>query len=237
MIEIQRLGQTVGAWLDYYYAVSSTQKILAESAVRFPIVGFLERQDNIKVQLEYKHSVFVTRRIDIEWECRKNEMKLGLMEVKYIRKDSMSEEEKQRIINDLIRLGMLPKDDTSARYFLLCGDRTLFDNLFCIRKNSAKNRQSSQQIIRLSPKQSFKKSYGYRKLKTHLDYWLDFNKSDKRVVTCKSFRQNFLRRFAIEYYGNDNYKKMRIGWAFTTSLMYVKQDGRSFVGIWKIEQE
>lgn len=233
MIEIQRLGQAVGAWLDYY-AVSDTQKILAESAVRFPIVGFLERQDNIKVQLEYKHSIFVTRRIDIEWEG-KDGTSLGLMEIKYIRRDSMSKEEKQRIINDLIRLGMLPEDSTSAKYFLLCGDRTLFDDLFCIRKNIVMNSLSSQKIIPLSQKQSSKVNRR-RKVKTHLDYWIDFNKSDKHIVACKSFVKKFIKEFAVEYYGNDNYKKMEIGWAFTTSLMYAKWSGKSFVGIWKIEQ-
>lgn len=230
MIDIQRLGNVIGAWLDYYYAVSDTQKVLAESAIRFPVTAYLERQDHVKVNLEYKHELYTSRRIDIEWENSINSNVLGLMELKYIREDTASKDEKQRVINDLLRLGILPNKDGIDKYFVLCGDKTFFYKIVC--KSPTRFKRTTQNLF-LPQRRTTKK----KKLTTIFDQWLDFNLCDNHYVFCKSFHQSFLKKYAMEYYGDKGFHQMPVGWSFYSRLEYIKLDGKSFVGIWKIDRD
>lgn len=216
MLEIAKLGSAVKSWLDYWYAVSDTSNLLAESSIRFPITSYLERTKHItNVELECQHSIFTSRRIDIKWET--SDGRCSLMEIKFVRKNSDSTEEMQRIFNDLLRLSLI-NDGETDKYFMLCGPFSTFEYVFKIRsipKNSEISEKSKDTLGEYT---------------TKLDMWLGFSDScsnKKDVIETKDER--YWKEFKKEYDC-----KIQNNLSFSTKQEFLQKQGFSIVGIWSI---
>ena len=113
---IQSVANVVHSWMSYIYEVSDTKHLAAESSLRYPIVGYFERCNNIKILMEEDLPSFSGKRVDFMW-TEENKYKY-YMEMKYIRDNSINV---QGIYDDIFRLALI-EDDNSMKYFMLCGN-------------------------------------------------------------------------------------------------------------------
>ena len=121
------LKDSIFYWLNYFCNVSKSD-ILLESSIRFPLIEYLERKFNAKVDLEVSHPKFKNKLIDFKYVLNDIENQSGYIELKFLRKDTASANARQRIFNDIIRLAAL--DENLVNYFILCGRRDYFNGRF-----------------------------------------------------------------------------------------------------------
>lgn len=88
--------------MSYTSAVGRSY-VLAESSIKYPLAEYLERTNPENIKLEYNHPKLEKRRIDIYFKSSDDTE--TLIEFKFIKdKSTRSDDEKQRIFNDLMRL-------------------------------------------------------------------------------------------------------------------------------------
>lgn len=117
--EHQQLARCIYFWLNYHSTVSKSDTLL-ESAVRFPLVEYIERRCGEQVKLEVGHPDFDRLRIDFSYAVS------GItrnIELKYLHDYSDRDDEFKRFFDDLVRLAIL---EGSINYFILCGSWDLY---------------------------------------------------------------------------------------------------------------
>ena len=122
-VSVSQLATAVMWWLSYTSAIGRNY-VLGEGSIKFPTSEYLERSTIDEIELEYSHPKFSRKRFDLFFK-KKNDEKI-VFEFKYIKDGSTrTQEEKQRIFNDLMRLFFSLDTDHKA-YFLICGNQTDF---------------------------------------------------------------------------------------------------------------
>ena len=116
---IKSICNVVHSWMGYIYEVSSTKHFAAESSLRYPIVGYLERLGAI-IEMEEKHPIFPGSQIDFKWTLKDN---VSYMEMKYVRNRTINI---QSIYDDIFRLALIPEEN-AHKYFLICGENHDFE--------------------------------------------------------------------------------------------------------------
>jgi hypothetical protein len=110
-------------WLSYTSAVGRNY-VLSEGSIKFPASEYLERSTIDEIELEYNHPKLSRKRFDLFF--RKNTNEKTAFEFKYVKNGSTrTQDEKQRIFNDLMRLFLILDNDHKA-YFLICGNQSDF---------------------------------------------------------------------------------------------------------------
>ena len=125
---IHNLSQSLDWWLNFINSVGRNY-IVSESTLKLPIAEFLETINKSDLELEYNHPEFSTRRIDLFFKDIVNDKAIAF-EFKYINQNStLKKSEKQRILNDLMRLKLFPNNDKKT-YFIICGNTDYFNSYF-----------------------------------------------------------------------------------------------------------
>lgn len=117
--EHQQLARSIYYWLNYHSSVSNSDTLL-ESAVRFPLVEFIERRCGESVKLECSHPDFDRLRIDFSYTVSE---KTRNVELKFLHDYSNRNDEFKRFFDDLVRLALL---DGCINYFIICGGWDLY---------------------------------------------------------------------------------------------------------------
>lgn len=117
-------------WLCYVAKASDNDKLIAESALKYPFVESLERHNAKNVKLEDCHPLFKKRRIDVSFDKEEKESSNGkvYVEFKFVREDAKSTNEQQRYFNDIVRLWSLNKSNPYNDCYLIVSGPTV---LFC----------------------------------------------------------------------------------------------------------
>ena len=112
---IGNVADVVHSWMNYIYEVSDTEHLAAESSLRYPIAGLLERKKGeISLSMEVDHPCFDDARIDFMWSDKTDKVYL---EMKYVNDKSI---DVQDFFDDIFRLATIPEENCH-RYFLVCG--------------------------------------------------------------------------------------------------------------------
>lgn len=123
-------------WLNYMCKVSRVD-LLAEDAIKFPLMEYIERNLPIeRGQLECNYKELLAediynmdKSVDIMWEDSDTEY---LIELKYVKNDTKAK--KQHYFNDLVRLSLALKLKNGKKkrrcFFVVCGKTTEFREQF-----------------------------------------------------------------------------------------------------------
>lgn len=134
---IGNVADVIHSWMNYIYEVSDTDHLAAESSLRYPIAGLLERKkDDVSVAMEVEHPCYKDARVDFMW---KNKTDSVFLEMKYVKEDSINV---QDFFDDIFRLATIPEENCH-KYFLVCGKIDDFKKNFERRKVSTKNAYTS----------------------------------------------------------------------------------------------
>ncbi len=121
-VSVSQMASAVMWWMSYTSAIGRDY-VLSEGAIKFPVSEYLERSDAVKIKLEHGHPKFSRKRLDLLFKKSVNEN--TAIEFKYIKNGSTrTQDEKQRIFNDLMRLYILDSDHKGL--FLICGNQSDF---------------------------------------------------------------------------------------------------------------
>lgn len=224
---IRSVASVLHSWLNYLYEVSNTKHLAAESSLRFPIAGFLERKD-VKLTLEKEHPYFKRKRVDFYWKTRGFNI---YMEAKYIR--GKNQPVYQDIYNDLFRLALIGDDKIQNRitYFLICGNKKDFDKYFGITNQSKAYDKNERGGIKLN-------SYT-TKVEGNINDILSYNFNEVIKELDFSRANDFYNSFVGNYDSDTNTNASPIPQSIkirTTLLMPYSRDLESAVAIWKVER-
>ncbi len=122
-VNVNQLATAIMWWLSYTSAVGRNY-VLSESSIKYPASEYLERLNIDEIVLEYSHPKLSRKRFDLFFS--KNSKEKAVFEFKYIKNGSTrTQDEKQRIFNDLMRLYLFLDAEHKA-YFLICGNQSDF---------------------------------------------------------------------------------------------------------------
>jgi hypothetical protein len=122
-VNVNQLATAVMWWLSYTSAVGRNY-VLSEGSIKFPASEYLERSTVDEIELEYGHPELSRKRFDLFF--RKNSIEKTAFEFKYIKNGSTrTQDEKQRVFNDLMRVHLFLDTDHKA-YLLICGNQSDF---------------------------------------------------------------------------------------------------------------
>lgn len=224
---IRNIANVVHSWMGYLYEVSEVKHLAAESSLRYPIAGLLERKKAItNIQMEIEHPGFLRKRVDFYWETESTK---NYMEMKYV---SDLKVNIQKILNDVFRLALI--DDEGARkYFLVCGKSVDFQKYFqMINPN-----ESDQKAVEISEVIKVKQS-GNNHNNALGGYFSFDNNCNNKIKTIELSNDEYYKNFKVDYLNcrkNDYEIPDKI--TIQTELMQSIDKGlESAVAIWKIEK-
>lgn len=129
---IGNVADVIHSWMNYIYEVSDTDHLAAESSLRYPIAGLLERKkDDVSVAMEVEHPCYKDARVDFVWS---NKTDTVYLEMKYVNNDTINV---QDVFDDIFRLATIPGLN-NHKYFLVCGKIDDFKKNFERRKVNTK---------------------------------------------------------------------------------------------------
>lgn len=179
--DIYKLMIVIHHWLSYTSNVSRCD-LLAESSLRFPICEYLERhlgeRDHCELEVPFTILSGKRRKIDIVWTEGDT---LNCMELKYVSEQTSDRNEKQRIFNDLLRLYIASKSQTTQEvpspserhcYFVMCGDSTFFMTQF---------QQHAEEELTFS-KDLLEQSYDETRATGDVSHWFSFKEGDIKKI-------------------------------------------------------
>lgn len=224
---IRNIANVVHSWMGYLYEVSEVKHLAAESSLRYPIVGLLERKDAItNIIMEIGHPCFEQKRVDFYWEDRYTK---NYMEMKYIRDSKV---DVQKILNDVFRLSLIDTED-AKRYFLVCGTYVDFQKYF---QNVSQN-ESNQNLLKDSGQIVVAQSGNC--IDHILERYFSFDKDkNKREVKLDTENDSYYKQFKEEYDSSCRKgcvipNKMTIS---TELLQSINKGLKSAVAVWEIER-
>lgn len=214
------LARAIYHWLNYHSNVTKT-KLLAESSVRYSIAEYLERNLNSKVELEFPHPIFPSKRLDFKFT---SELGNGFIEVKYVQASTRYTSEKQRFFNDLIRLASL--DSSNDRLFILCGPTDDYKlNFKYLYEDGSKRQDIAREAIELKKKGLELPATGF------YSSLFPFEGGTRKDIIIENFGE-YTSRFESKY---DCNLKQKIS-HFSTKLVttQVSNYSRQMVNIWRV---
>lgn len=204
--------KSIHHWLNYMCKVSRID-LLAENAIKFPLMEYIERNLSIEkgqIECNYKDILSIDcfntdRYVDIMWEDKNTEY---LIELKYVKNDTKAK--KQLYFNDLVRLSLalrLKKNKNRRCFFLVCGKTTEFIEQFQgqLPQDDYKGGNSIKQKRGRKPVQPFSK-------------WLLFNNKGNEVYKEIYYDSivktgpfvNFIKEYFKGNADSSSYNKRRI---------------------------
>lgn len=237
--DIRNIANVVHSWMSYIFEVSSTKHLAAESSLRYPIVGLLERRRGTNVFMEVQHPNFEKALIDFKWENEDNSSTCYL-ELKYVRDKSINV---QDFFDDIFRLALIPEKN-ARKFFLLCGQSDDFKKRIQNRQLNADG-EEERAVTKEKQQVKFKQTNKNKQDKCIFDDILSFDVSGDGKVATKEFefmQQNdnlhgFYNKF-VEAYSqkckNDVLlpEKIKIK---TTLMQPIDKCLLSAVAVWEIE--
>lgn len=240
--------RTVHYWLNYMSRVSRID-LLAEDAIKFPLLEYIERNVSInKGQTEQNYDEFLTKGffntdkfIDISFKDEKTEY---FIELKYVKNDTKAKN--QLYFNDLVRLSLALRVNNSSKnrrcFLVVCGKATEFKEKFHGRKTQGD--MSGGDFV--NNKRGRKPTNPFAK-------WLRFDfKTDngyKEIVYDPNATKGPFKNFIKEYFeadkkANDSKKKKKIDreenvtylGSFYTKLRHISEenDDEQSTGLWEV---
>lgn len=123
------IGTALHSWLNYVSAVERGY-VLAENSIIYPVSEFIGTKTNTdEIWLDRAHPDLKWKRLDLRFFGRIDRKRQEVaMEFKYARQNyTENPDEKQRILNDLLRLKIFSESGTDRKaYFLMCGEQIDF---------------------------------------------------------------------------------------------------------------
>ncbi len=242
---IKHLGVSIESWLNYTSAVGR-EFVLSESSIKLPLAEFVGTKiaDTEAVKLEYLHPFFFMKRFDLYLERSVNNINYkSAFEFKYIKNAStLDKVEKQRILNDLLRLYFFKRytKGSCKVYFLICGTQYEFDQSF----QKIPTYVSSVQPRVNTPNTNIQTSGFYTE-------WFKFDYTNpeqlisldkKNNPNYKPFYNDFFKKYGKSYerqMGKGN--KLDKVKEFKTNLIFLSQDNNQKdvpesmkLGVWEI---
>lgn len=193
-------------WLNYMCKVSRID-ILAEDAIKFPLIEYIERNLDVKKSyLERGYEEFLIqdifndqKRVDVMWEDEETEY---LIELKYVKENSYTQS--QRYFNDIVRLSLalkLKKEKKRRCFLLICGSAAYFAEQLIGKTTSTTD--DIDDPNRSSPKRET--------LSTQFSKWLSFEDESGELERSINFTKEKLdtkfKNFIKEYFQVDERKK------------------------------
>lgn len=127
------VGTALHSWLNYVTAVERGY-VLAENSIIYPVSEFIGTKTGAdEIWLDRVHPNLSGKRLDLRFysmlDAAKHEV---AMEFKYAREGyTEGDGEKQRILNDLLRLKLFTESKSGRKaYFLICGEQIDFLKAF-----------------------------------------------------------------------------------------------------------
>ena len=232
-VNINQLASAVMWWLSYTSAVGRNY-VLSEGAIKFPASEYLERSKTEEIELEFRHPKLSRKRFDLFF--KENASTNTAFEFKYIKNGSTrTQDEKQRIFNDLMRL-FLFLDKTTKGYFLICGNQSDFvkdfQTILLQPKNSKGNlyikpQQQSSLPKTIKPKGFYTKWFSF-----------DANKPEKLInlnSTKKEYKDIydlFFKEYSEPYYTKTNTNIVRPD-RIKTKLVFLSGNIEQPVGLFQ----
>lgn len=229
---IRSISHVVHSWMSYLYEVSETPHLAAESSLRYPITGFLERQENVEIAMEAKHSFFPEAQIDFAWKLKDED---SYMEMKYVRDQSI---DVSSIFDDIFRLALIPQnhlEQKQHRFFLICGKTYDFVKRVQHRMGKKAIEESSLHIEQSGEniKYVFDNILSFE-IKSTQEGVKDVNVKEFTFDTSNIYYRDFVDRYKQKCItGNVIPETMRIR---TTLLEPIDLGLKSAVAIWEIER-
>ena len=223
---IRNIANVVHSWMGYLYEVSEVKHLAAESSLKYPIVGLLERKVAItNIELEIEHPSFSLKRVDFYWEGNSTK---NYMEMKYIRDSKV---DIQKILNDVFRLALIDDKD-AQKYFLACGRAMNFQKYF---QNVSQN-ESNQKIIEIIDEVIVKQS-GESNNNALDTYFCFVEELDKRIIIDVENDKHY-KKFKEEYEDSckDGYMIPDMITISIKLLQPINKGLESAVAVWKIER-
>lgn len=128
-LTVKNIGTALHSWLNYTSAVERSY-VLAENSIIYPVSEFIGTKTNPNnIWLDRAHPNLKGKRLDLRFNINfggtNNEV---AFEFKYAREDyTENDGEKQRILNDLLRLKIFYDSELNRKaYFLICGEQLEF---------------------------------------------------------------------------------------------------------------
>ena len=240
--------RTIHYWLNYMCKVSRVD-LLAEDAIKFPLLDYMERNLSIsKGQTEQNYNEFLTqgffntdKYIDITLEDEETEY---FIELKYVKNDTRAK--KQLYFNDLVRLSLalrVSKYQKKRRcFFIVCGNTAEFKEQF----HGLLSQEDTQGGNAIGKKRG-------RKPKNPFAEWLQFNLNVKdrykEIVYDADTKTISFKNFIKDYFSADNKsisskKRKKINkeenvmylCSFYTKLIWLADDyvDEQSTGLWEV---
>lgn len=223
---ILNVANVVHSWMGYLYEVSEVKHLAAESSLKYPIVGLLERKVAItNVELEIEHPSFSQKRVDFYWEANSTK---NYMEMKYIRDVTV---DIQKILNDVFRLALLDQKGAN-KYFLVCSKLADFKRYF-----QNVSQESNKPIVdEISRKTKVVQCGGIKK--KILDQYFSFDdRSNVKEVRINVANDKYYKKFQEDYDCCCNEGIIPNEITIKTELVQPIDKGlKSAVAVWAIER-
>jgi hypothetical protein len=123
------LAYSVSYWLSYQNRIGR-EFMNSESSLKYPIADFLTNLNTPinQIKLEEQHSLFEDRYIDVT--IKENNETICAFELKVTKYETTQKKEKQRILNDLLRLYYMNRIYNTDSYFIISGEHQQFMSFF-----------------------------------------------------------------------------------------------------------
>ena len=231
----RNIANVVHSWMNYLYEVSETEHLAAESSLRYPIAGLLERKKGITLKMEEDHPCFNDARIDFTWT---DGTEVVFLEMKYVRNEEISIQE---FYDDIFRLATIPEPH-SHKYFLVCGREDYFKSQFERRMINIKSFLSSKIIKQknhiLIAQNGPKREFAFDNI---LSFSIDGKTDNSEIRDCIFGARKKYYKF-YQTFRNTYKNKCRNGYDIpknlhirTTLLQPINNGFRSSVAVWEIE--
>lgn len=227
---IRNVADVVHSWMNYLYEVSDTKHLAAESSLRYPISGLLERKKDIDLEMEVDHPNFTDARIDFMWS---QQCGGAYLELKYIRDGSV---DVQSIYDDIFRLALIKKKKYSS-YLLICGESNNFDKYFKNRKVHVERPFKEGETIKIrqtggNMEYVFQSIFAFDMADNNLDHEIatqNFDGEKEGDYYC-DFKSRYDKKLKNN---NTNPTNITIR---TTLIQEINKGFKSSVALWKIER-
>lgn len=129
VINYNELAYSVSYWLSYQNKIGR-EFMNSESSLKYPIADFLTNLHNPinQIKLEEQHFLFEDRYIDVI--IQENNLTTHAFELKVAKYETTQKKEKQRILNDLLRLYFMKRIYNTDSYFIISGEHQQFMSFF-----------------------------------------------------------------------------------------------------------
>ncbi len=127
------VGTALHSWLNYVSAVERGY-VLTENSIIYPVSEFIGTKIDVsEIWLDRAHPNLKWKRLDLRFFSVLGAERYEVaMEFKYVRQGyTENPDEKQRILNDLLRLKLFTESESKRKaYFLICGEQMDFFKAF-----------------------------------------------------------------------------------------------------------